>query len=111
MFRIWVQKAKIPKTVTTIPELMLIFEVILLQIRMENGGKVQTFTISIGSRIAGSGFGLEVGRIDLYCGVNWRRSGRQAEAIEKFEDSFTPEKDPEQEISSIKVFGSAGCPD
>jgi hypothetical protein len=45
-----------------------------------------------------SGFGLEVGRIDLYCGVNWRRSGRQAEAIEKFEDSFTPEKDPEQEI-------------
>jgi len=73
---------------------MSIFKGILLQMRKEKGEKVQTFTISIGSRIAGSGFGLEIGRIARYCGVNrlagrslgeaWRGSGRQFEAIENF---------------------------
>jgi hypothetical protein len=63
---------------------MSIFKGILLQMRKEKGEKVQTFTISIGSRIAGSGFGLEIGRIARYCGVNRRGSGRQAETIKNF---------------------------
>jgi hypothetical protein len=58
-------------------EFMSIFKGILLQMRKEKGGKVHTFTISIGSRIAGSGFGLEIGRIARYCRVNRRGSGRQ----------------------------------
>jgi hypothetical protein len=67
-------------------EFMSIFKGILLQMRKEKGEKVQTFTISIGSRIAGSGFGLDIGRIARYryCRVNRRGSGRQAETIENF---------------------------
>jgi hypothetical protein len=48
------------------PEFISIIRSILLQMSRGNREKVQAFSVSMNSRIAGSGFGLEVGRIDLY---------------------------------------------
>ena len=47
-------------------EFILIFKGILLRMIRENGEKVQTYTVLMDSRIAGSGFGLVADRIGLY---------------------------------------------
>jgi hypothetical protein len=68
------------------PEFMSIFKRILLQMRRGNREKVQAFSVSMNSRIAGSGFGLEVSRVGRAVDIKPQigRRGNSAEEVPIF---------------------------